>query len=230
MNKFYLFLTAFVALMLQAKAQSKPQAPPTSTFNNNWSLQVVAGTQGVGADVRHGVTKNLSVRAGAAFIPVKANNVFSFSGFQSTNNVSVKFSNIHLLADFVPFKNARGFRLVGGAGYLYKATGGIEVLPTGNYKVGNYNLSSADLGTLNIDMSWRGIAPYAGIGLFKSFPQRLFNINLDLGTYYLSKPQSKITGTEMLADNYKLEPQFDSNFKSYRWLPVVQLNFNFKIR
>lgn len=229
MNKHLLNLLAFpiliIALQFGAHAQVKAPSAP-----KNLSIQLAAGTQGVGADVRYGVAPNLSLRAGAAFIPVQANNVFSFSGFKSTNNASVRFSNIHLLADYVPFKKLQGLRLVGGAGYLYKATGGIEVLPTGNYSIGNYNLTAADLGTLNVDVSWKGIAPYLGIGLFKSFPNRLFNINLDLGTYYLSKPKSNVAGTNLLSDNYRLAPQFDNNLKSYRWLPVMQLNFNFKIQ
>jgi hypothetical protein len=221
-----LLLTLFAATLQAAYAQKAPHSGSVSKM----AVQVTAGTQGVGADLRYGITPRLSARAGAAFIPVKANNVFSFSGFESNNNVSVKFSNIHLLADFVPFKNAQGFRLVGGAGYLYHANGGIEVLPTGNYKVANYNISPADLGSMNVNVSWKGVAPYAGIGLFKSFPNHRFNVNLDLGSYYLSRPKTTVTGTEMLADNYKLEPQFNENLKSYRWLPVMQLNFNFRLR
>jgi len=228
MKLFYLLILGTLISASVAQAQTKPQNP--QPFHNKLSLQLLAGTQGVGGDLRYGLTPQLSVRGGASFIPVKANNVFSFSGLQSTNSVSVKFSNVHLLADFVPFKKAQGFRLVAGAGYLYQANGNVNVNPTGTYNVGNYKLTPADLGTLKIDMSWKGVAPYLGFGLFKSFPNRLFNVNLDLGTYYLSKPKSDITGTEMLADNYKLEPQLNANMKGYRWLPVMQLNFNFRIR
>jgi hypothetical protein len=197
---------------------------------NHLSLQLEAGTQGVGGDLRYGSDKRFSARVGASFIPVKVNNVFSFSGFDGATNASVKFSNVHLLADFVPFKHARGFRLVGGAAYLYKAQGGLEFLPSGNYQFGNYTVTAEDLGKLNMDISWKGVAPYAGIGLFKSFPNQLFNINLDLGTYYLSQPNSHVVGTNLLSDNNQLEPQLNNNLKSYRWLPVLQLNFNFKLR
>lgn len=213
---------------VQAQSVTVPKTP--QPFHNKLSFQLLAGTQGIGGDLRYGLTPQLSVRGGASFIPVEANNVFSFSGLQSTNSVSVKFSNVHLMADFVPFKHAQGLRLVAGAGYLYQANGNVNVTPTGTYTVGNYKLTPADLGTLKIDMSWKGVAPYFGFGFFKSFPNRVFNVNLDLGTYYLSQPKSDITGTQMLAENYKLEPQLNKNIKSYRWLPVVQLNFNFRIR
>ncbi len=55
-------------------------------------------------------------------------------------------------------------------------------------------------------------------------------MNLDLGTYFLTAAKSTVTGTKMLANNGELEPQFDSNMKDYRFLPVIQLNFNFKIK
>ncbi|MBS7565416.1 hypothetical protein KHS38_13475 [Mucilaginibacter sp. Bleaf8] len=193
-------------------------------------MQLQMGTQGIGGDLRYAFDNRISVRGGASFIPIKANNLFAFSGFEGTTSASVKFSNVHLLADFVPFENARGFRLVGGAGYLYQANGGISLFPSGNYKVGNYNIAGEDLGQLNMNVSWKGIAPYLGIGLFKSVPSSLFNVNLDMGTYYLSQPQSQIVGTNLLSDNYKLEPQLNSNIKGYRWLPVLQLNFAFKIQ
>lgn len=226
-----LLYTGILVLMLSAAAPAlMAQTAPKLPFQNNMSVQLAAGTQGVGADLRYGVLRQLSVRGGASFVPVRVNNVFSFSGFQSTNNASVKFSNVHLLADYVPFKKARGFRVVGGAAYLYQAKGGIEVLPTGTYNVGNYQLTSQDLGQLNIDVSWKGVAPYLGVGLFKSFPQRWFNVNLDLGTYYLSQPRSTVVGTKMLSENYQMAPQLNANLKNYRWLPVMQLNFNFKIK
>lgn len=206
------------------------QLAVNSKFNHSLSLQLQAGTQGFGADLRFGLLSRLSARAGASFIPVKANNVLDLPGFQSTNTATVNFYNAHLLADFVPFKKARGFRLVGGAAYLYKADGGISVIPTGTYKYGNMTVTGTDIGNLNLNVSWKGIAPYMGIGLFKSFPNKVFNFNLDLGTYYLNQPSTHIVGTGLLSDNNTLEPQFNENLKDYRWLPVLQLNFNFKLK
>jgi hypothetical protein len=201
-----------------------------SQFHHPLSLQLEAGTQGFGADMRYGLLSRFSVRLGASFIPVTADNVLSLPGFQSTNNASINFYNAHLLADFVPFKRWRGFRLVGGAAYLYKADGGISVIPTGSYKYGNTTVTGTDIGNLNMNVSWKGAAPYLGIGLFRSFPNHVFNFNLDLGTYYLTQPSTHIVGTGLLADNSSLEPQFNQNLKDYRWLPVLQLNFNFKLK
>ncbi len=211
-------------------ATVQPAFGGISDLRNHVSFQLEGGTQGVGGDLRYGVASQLSVRLGASFIPVTVNNALSLPGFQSTNSASVKFYNIHLLADLVPFQGIRGFRLVAGGAYLYKADGGLSVIPTGSYTYGSTTVTGTDIGNLDMNVSWKGIAPYAGIGLFRSFPGHVFNINLDLGTYYLSSPQTHIIGTGLLADNYKLEPQFNDNLKDYRWLPVLQLNFNFRLK
>jgi hypothetical protein len=58
----------------------------------------------------------------------------------------------------------------------------------------------------------------------------LFNFNMDIGTYYLNQPSTHIIGTGLLTDNNTLEPQFNQNLKNYRWLPVLQLNFNFRLK
>jgi len=202
----------------------------TGAFAHHWSMQLEAGTQGVGADFRYGAFKQLSFRLGASFIPVTANNALSLPGFQSTNSINVNFYNAHLLADIVPFKGARGLRLVLGGAYLYRADGGLNVTPTGSYNYNNVTITGTDIGSLNMNVSWKGVAPYAGLGLFRSFPSHVFNFNLDLGTYYLAQPQTHIIGTGLLSDNYQLEPQFNENLKGYRWLPVLQLNFNFKLK
>jgi len=215
----------------RAKAQNRQIQSPLIADGplHPLSFQVEAGTQGMGADIRYGLTDRFSLRIGANYIPVNYNSNFSISGFQTDYTASANFLNFHLLGDVVPFEGARGLRLVFGGAYLYKANTGVVLSPTGNYSIGNYNVSGNDIGILNMDVSWKGVAPYLGLGLFKSSPNRVFNFNLDLGTYYLTAPSTHIVGTNLLVDNNQLEPQFDNNLKNYRWLPVLQLNFNFKL-
>ncbi|OKS89067.1 hypothetical protein [Mucilaginibacter polytrichastri] len=224
-------LVLFIITLLTTLAHERAQAQLLSDQSNIGAMggQVLIGSQGVGLEGRYGFSETLSARIGGSFLPASANNVFSIGGFKSNTDVSAKFYNVHLLADYIPSENLPWLRVVGGAAYLYKAQGKVGVIPTGTYKVANYNISAAEMGDLNIDVSWKGIAPYLGFGFLPSFPSQMFNINFDVGTYYLSQPKSTIIGTKLLSDNYKLEPQVNSNLKSYRWLPVLQVNFNFKI-
>jgi hypothetical protein len=228
MKQSFLFLFAIALLTTLTHQKVLAQYADQSNIGA-FSGQVLLGSQGLGLEGRYGISDQLSARLGGSFLPARANNVFTVNGFRSTTDVSAKFYNVHLLADYTPSENLTWLRIVGGAAYLYKAQGKVNVMPNGTYKVGNYNISSAEMGDLNIDVSWKGVAPYLGLGFLPSFPSQVFNVNLDLGTYYLKQPKSTIIGTKLLSDNYKLEPQVDNNLKGYRWLPVLQVNFNFKL-
>ena len=202
---------------------------PAEAVSSPLSIQLFAGSQGMGADVKYGFLSRLSGRAGFAVIPVNVNNVYGFNSFAANDQLSAKFSNVHLLADYSPFSSSF-FRIVGGAAYLIRGDANVIISPSGTYQFGSQTITNNQIGQLNAEATWKGIAPYLGFGLFKSFPQRLFNINVDIGTYYISSPQTSLTGTKMLSDNSSQQPQFNSNMQGYRWLPVLQLNFNFKIK
>ena len=206
----------------KVKSSSSPSEHPIS-------IQVHGGSQGFGLDARYGLTPRVSFRLGGSALGATRDNLFDFSGFESDNTIKGKLGNVHLMADLSPFKSSV-FKFVVGAGYLFNANGDLTFKPTGNYNFGGLNLTAEEVGQLNVDFSWKGLAPYAGIGLFKSFPKRTFNVNLDLGTYFLKSPESTVVGTKLLADNQALAAQFDSNMKDYKFLPVIQLNFNFRIK
>lgn len=241
LNKYVSALVVLLLLFIQEKTYSQQVEPLISKKQQKSydldtlkkhpiSLQLHGGTQGVGLDARYGVMPQLSLRlGGSAVLPVKINNAFEFADFTSNNSLSGDFVNFHLYADYSPFKKS-SFRLVGGLAYLFKGNGKLNVVPKGDNKFGNIALAPEDVGDLNFDISWKGIAPYFGIGLFKSFPKRTFNINFDLGTYYLTAPKATVVGTKMLSANDSQSELITNNMSDYRWLPVIQLNFNFRIK
>lgn len=192
------------------------------------AIQLNLGTQGIGADFSYGVIKGLAVRAGINAIPIKANDVFKISGFNSSSHVSADFYNVHLLADYTPFEQHSWIRLVGGFAYFVKAKGKVRITPSDDYRYGDLTLTEDQIGYVDLNVDWQGVAPYLGIGLLPSFPKNKFNINLDLGTYYLPKPDADIVGTGILSGNSSQTDQFRSNIKNYRWLPILQVNFNYK--
>src|SRR5690606_32248874 len=122
--------------------------------------------------------------------------------------LTAQVSTVHLLADYAPFKTDL-FRVVGGLGYLFQAGGGMQFFPKGTYKYGDISLTGEEVGQLDIDLSWEGVAPYLGLGLFKSIPKRRFNINLDLGTYFMKSPESTVVGTNLLSKNQAMEAQLE---------------------
>lgn len=193
------------------------------------SVQVNIGTQGAGLELNYEIMPRTSLRLGADFVPLTANNVFKVSGFNSTSKVDANFYNAHLFADVIPFMRFSNFRLVGGFGYFLRADGNVRINPADNYTYGDIELTREQVGYIDLDIEWKGLAPYFGFALGNLYPGKRFNVGFDLGTYYLSRPDARITGTGILEGNSTQESQLESNIKNYRWLPVLQLNFNFKI-
>lgn len=223
-----LFLV-LLGLLLVKNTWAQNEFLTDNTETDQKLIRVNAGTQGIGAEFSYGIFTKTALRLGANYIPVSSNNAFEISGFNSTSRLKATFSNVHLLADYTPFENASGFRLVGGGAYFLNANGNVLVEPSGNYTYGDIVLDPNQAGKLNLNVNWKGFAPYLGIGLLKAFPGSVFNINFDIGTYYLKKPQGLITGTGILDGNSSQTTQFQQNISNYRFLPLVQLNFNFKI-
>jgi len=213
----------------------KPQEKSTvkyaddAGFISPLSIQILTGSQGIGADVKYGFLQKLSGRLGFGIIPVDASRAFAFTGFPAEGQLSTRFSNVHLLADYSPFEN-KNFRLVAGGAYLIQGGANVIITPSGGYTIGSQSLTGDQIGAIHAGVTWKGVAPYLGVAVFRGFPNRLFNINLDVGTYYLSSPGTSFTGTKLLSDNEANAKQFNENMQGYRWLPLIQLNFNFRIK
>lgn len=197
-------------------------------FSNKKEITVFAGSQGFGADFRYGFLPRLSARVGAGITPVDLPNTFHVNDFRSAIDMNIQFTNVHLIADFQPFGGS-GFRVAVGAGYFVKAKTVADVTPTADNGFGSIILTPEELGTLKLTADWKGLAPYIGLGFFKAFPSEVFNMNFDFGTYYLAAPATTITGTKALINNQENNDKFQRNISTYRWLPVLQLNFNFRL-
>jgi len=215
-------------LMASHSAIYPQGAPGLPGFKHRVELTVFAGTQGLGGDIRYGFLPRLTARIGAGVTPVNLPNLVQVNEFNSQVSLNVNFTNVHLIADFQPFGGS-GLRLAFGAGYFIKGDATGTVTPDEAAKYGNITLTAEQLGNMTITSSWQGVAPYLGLGFFRTFPRLFFNITADLGTYYLPAPQTTIIATGALQPNEANNDQLQQNLSAYRWLPVIQLNFNFKL-
>jgi len=197
-------------------------------FGNKKEITVFVGSQGFGADFRYGFLPRLSARVGGGITPLDLPNTFHVNDFKSSIDMNVQFTNVHLIADFQPFGGS-GFRVAVGAGYFIKAKTVADVTPVGDNGYGSIVLTPDDIGKLRLTADWKGVAPYLGLGFFRAFPSQFFNINVDLGSYYLPAPKTTIIGTKALINNQENNDKFQKNISTYRWLPVLQLNLNFRL-
>lgn len=190
------------------------------------SFQILAGTQGVGANFRYVINKTIGIRAGGSYAAAGINDKINFSGFNTSNRLSGKFANLHLLAELMPQKF---FRIVAGAAYLATAEGRVHFEPKDTQHFNDIIITPDEIGTLDFKVETGKLAPYFGLGIGKGIPGKKFNVNLDLGSYYISTPKVTAIGTKLLSDNQSNAETIQNNIKDYRFIPVMQLNFNFKL-
>ena len=226
-----------VATAQQPKSKTDPSKTKTQQKNvaatkapaHPIVASITAGTTGIGVELKRIMARNLNLRLGYSFLLKISVVRASTTDFDNNTNVDGNFSNVHLLAEYAPFKKV-GVHLVGGAAYILQLKTDINQVPTGNYNYGSITFTPDEIGTIHTVADWKGLAWYGGVSFFKLVPKKRFNITLDLGTYYLSQPKTSITATNMLSQNASENNQihWHENISQYRWLPVLQLNFNFK--
>lgn len=198
-------------------------------FSRPKALSFTLGSQGVGLDFTQNISFGLSARVGASYLPFS----YNYSGLYGNVDSDVKlktknFLNAHLLLDWYPF-DYLGLRISPGIGYFFNAKSIATVTPKGNYKYGDIDLTGEDIGTMTGTLEWKGFAPYLGAGWLFSFQEgeSPLSICVDLGTYYLSRPDATLTGTKLLENNSFNETRFQENVKNYRWLPVLQASVRY---
>ena len=218
MNKHLLSVLVLLVSTMTLQAQSFPADSTT--------LQLHGGTQGFGLAVRHNFSPKLAARLGGSYGSVRINDGFSVNNLSTDNTIKGTFSNIHLYGEYSALN---WLRIVAGAAYLFKADASVEMTPNEAVTQNGITLEPEEIGILTTEIRYKKFAPYLGLGFGKGLPQKRFNVNFDLGFYFLSAPKVTMTGTEYLSDNEQNGPILTENMKNYRFLPVLQLNLNYKL-
>jgi hypothetical protein len=231
MKKRFLLVVVLLCNMLWAHAQDLPEnsaqeAQPATFSLANAGVQVHAGTQGFGLSAHYNFLPRLAARLGGSYGKVNINNGFSFDNLNTDNHIEAKLGNAHLYGEYSALN---WFRIVAGGAYFFNAEGNITMTPSESITQNGFTLEPEEIGVLTTKVTYKTFAPYIGLGFGKGLSEKRFNINVDLGFYYMSAPTVTMTGTEYLADNSQNGPILTENMKNYRLLPVLQLNFNFKL-
>ena len=223
MKKIIYFILSFLALQPIAYGQMTDSTSKSAM--KPMSLQVLAGSQGIGANFRYVLNKTVGFRVGGSYAAGGVNDKVNFEGFNSNNRLSGSFGTAHALVELMPQKF---FRVVAGAAYLASAEAKLHFEPKDSQTFNDITLTPEEIGALDFNMDWGKFAPYFGIGLGKGIPKKKFNVNVDYGFYYLSSPTVTAVGTKLLTNNQENAVIIQNNMKDYRFMPVAQLNFNFK--
>lgn len=225
-------VSGVLAQVKDAKSKVKKSRRPVAADEMKLSAGITAGTQGLGVDLILKVDRHLGLRFGVSHLPDVSYNMKGLSMGEISSNISIdsrNFSNFHVYIDYYPFLRS-GFRVTGGYGFFAESVGQATVTPVGTYKLNDYPVSAAQLGTAQGSLSWEsGISPFLGGGmLFGANNGKRLHVSLDLGTYYLPRPHAELSGTRLLSQNSVNQDEFQENTKDYRWLPVLQLGLSYR--
>jgi hypothetical protein len=227
-----LIVAALMLVGVRVNAQQDTTAVD-STKRSIYYASAHASTQGIGLEFKYSPEAQFNFRAGFSMLPLKTDGVYSVKSEPTDINLKAEFSNAHLMFDWHPFIKTQNFAskliLTAGAGYFWKAKGDAVISYRGTYNYGDMPISSEELGQLIGAVKWNKVAPYAGFGFENAFPKHKFNMGFALGTYYMGKPDVHLTGTKLLTKNNQNEEQLRKNMSGYRFLPVLQINFNYSL-
>lgn len=192
-------------------------------------VSLLLGTAGTGAGVRLPLNDRWNLHTGITWLPFN----FSIPGTIGDRKVAGRFDNaigaVHLVADYSPFLKKKGFRISAGLAYFFAMRSTILLSPKGGYDFGDLKIKEDQLGELTAKVSRPGLAPYLGIGLLKLYSNNRFNVSFDLGTYFLAGALNvKIEESGYLSGNERNEPVLKENLENYRWLPLLQVAFNYR--
>lgn len=217
-------------LIFSANAFGQSHNPSDSTLNDNhYIFGIHTGTSGFGLNFKYNFLNHSSIRFGASVIPLSYSTVQNLgSNFQIDAKAS--YNNLHLFYEYQILKKRKGIKLVLGSAYFTNAITRVKLTPQEGFDAGITTLTAEEIGNLTISIDSKGFAPYLGLGIGKTISNKRFNLNFDLGSYYLTRPTAKADGTKLLSDNEAIGTILTENLKDYRWLPVIQLNLNYIIK
>ena len=211
------------ALVLSLCFVSLAMAQDITEETKKNAMSISAGMPGIGIEYSRKLSNKFSVRA--------KYNFFKFDDYKdgslkiNENDVngtaSVESRTIDFLLDYLPFKNS-SFKLIGGFGIINKMDINLIMEYDQVLVFGDLVLDKEDYGNVTLDFSWKGVAPYLGMGFGRAIPKGKFGFGIELGTYFSSSPDINLTATKLLAATADQQKQIEETFESWKFIPLLQ--------
>lgn len=191
------------------------------------------GTIGYGIDVSYALSEKLNLRGGYS--------TFRYNKDVHDTDVSYKakfkMNSANLLLDWHPFAN--GFRLSGGLSYFLdnKLTGDAVPAAGQTFTVNDVVYNASDLTSLRVEVKFKSISPYIGIGWGNSVGTGHWSFSADAGVIKIGSASVGIDYTcldallcaSIDADVQAEIAQLEDDVEDFKWWPVLSIGFAYKI-
>ena len=169
------------------------------------SIGLTVGSTGAGGEIGYDVSEMLGLRAVGAYFPYS----HSITPSNITYDGDLRLMSFGGLADLYLFQS--GIHLSGGA-YLNRNRIDIKGTPNSTVTIGSTAYTAAQVGTLTGRVSFREIAPYAGIGYASNRGGHGFAFTADAGVMFQGGPRVVLAANGPIAT----APGFAANLESER--------------
>jgi hypothetical protein len=222
--KNYLIYIFLVALSIKTYSQED-----TGVSEKKNALAVSLGSPGLGFEYARKLTPKLNARLAYHSLNVK--------DFEQ-KNIEIKQDVVDLLAnlevaiidagiEYLPFTNS-SFKLTAGVGFLSNLNANGVITYTEDVKFGDVVVDKKDVGEIIGDVSWSGIAPYLGIGFGRAIPKKRLGFGIEVGSYFSSSPEVKLTASNLLAPTAEQEDNLREALTTFKFIPRIQLRLAYK--
>ena len=183
-----------------------------------------AGLLGYGADFATRVNPHLILRAGVNF--------FQLEGFEvgrelAGRSVLIVASNntlsFDMMGEYYPWQKS-SFKLLFGASYIQSLTANAMIMVTDPMMFGEIELTPEQVGEMEIELAYGGMAPFLGIGFGRSVPNKRIGLGLEVGSYYIGSPSVNMNASELLEPSASAEQEksLEESLRTLSWLPAVK--------
>lgn len=239
MNKSKIIVSSLLLISLLyagGKNENEPQSDTIKVVEERplfsyTSLKV--GTLGLGVDFAMPINQYFYAR-----ININGGILSIDTSRESVNyNNDLELLTAGALLDYYPSKE-HSFRISAGAYYYANKVKSIGRPNLGNYDIGGTVYSSAELGSLDINLDFPKFAPYIGLGYGGKELHKGWNFSMDIGLMYHGKSDlsmnvnrsSIITNaryTTIVTDAEKERQDMEDELNNFPFYPVLMLGMNY---
>jgi hypothetical protein len=201
---------------------------PEAAQAQRTALTFRASSTGLGGDVAFGLSSHWNARVGASYFRNAGLSTTTIEDGDFDIDWTTTLFSLSAIADYFPWKSS-GFHL--SAGVLYNGNGATgSVISADDYTVGSRSFTPEEIGTLDADISFNALAPYAGLGFGNVLGSgSRLGLVLDLGVIYHQSPNVTLSGTGMVGPTAEQAPQLEQNLESFQLFPVLSFGLSYRL-
>jgi hypothetical protein len=200
-------------------------------YEGKFAIGLKAGLPGYGGELAYNFHDHWNVRLGGMFLQISGIEIpYDIDGREINIGLESNGAVYDIKLEYLPSKT-KAFKLVAGLAYVNNYGGKASIKLTEGVFIGDLEVGPEDVGQIDINVIYEGVAPYIGFGFGRAVPKRRVGFGMEFGTYYVGAPVVEMDATELLSPsaNAEQEANFEKGLDSFRWLPNINAKLTVKL-